>query len=88
MLNLSFRRLRARFTLLAVVALFALLLRTVAFAQPSVSNGSISGTVTDTTGAVVPNAKVTITGPTGLRSTWVHFVKAVPCMKLVRPSRV
>jgi hypothetical protein len=65
MLNLSFRRLRARFTLLAVVALSALLLRSVAFAQTSVSNGSISGTVTDTTGAVVPNAKVTITGPTG-----------------------
>jgi|SRR5580704_14149435 hypothetical protein len=57
MLNLSFRRLRARFTLLAVVALSALLLRSVAFAQTSVSNGSISGTVTDTTGAVVPNAK-------------------------------
>jgi len=65
MLNLSFRRLRARFTLLAVVALSALLLRSVAFAQTSVSNGSISGTVTDSTGAVVPNAKVTITGPTG-----------------------
>jgi type 1 fimbria pilin len=65
MLNLSFRRLRARFTLLAVVALSALLLRSVAFAQTSVSNGSISGTVTDTTGAVVPNAKVTITGPLG-----------------------
>ena len=65
MLNLSFCRLRARFTLLAVVALSALLLRSVAFAQTSVSNGSISGTVTDTTGAVVPNAKVTIAGPTG-----------------------
>ncbi len=51
MLNLSFRRLRARFTLPAVVALSALLLRSVAFAQTSVSNGSISGTVTDTTGS-------------------------------------
>src|SRR5580704_18027214 len=65
MLNLSFRRLRARFTLLALVALSALLLRSVAFAQTSVSNGSISGTVTDASGAVVPNAKVTMTGPTG-----------------------
>ena len=65
MLNLSCRRLRARFTLLAVVALSALLLRSVAFAQTSVSNGSISGTVTDATGAVVPDAKVTMTGPTG-----------------------
>src|ERR1700723_3604129 len=57
-------RLSARFTLLALVALSALLC-SVAFAQSSVSNGSISGTVTDATGAVVPNAKVTMTGPTG-----------------------
>ncbi|HXM66072.1 MAG TPA: carboxypeptidase regulatory-like domain-containing protein [Candidatus Acidoferrum sp.] len=58
-------RLSARFTLLALVALFTLLLCSVAFAQTSVSNGSISGTVTDSTGAVVPNAKVTMTGTTG-----------------------
>jgi hypothetical protein len=57
--------LSTRFTLLALVALSALLLCSVAFAQTSVSNGSISGTVTDATGAVVPNAKVTMTGPTG-----------------------
>jgi hypothetical protein len=57
-------RLSARFTLLALVALSALLLCPGAFAQTSVSNGSISGTVTDATGAVVPNAKVTLTGPT------------------------
>src|SRR6202042_1930033 len=65
MLNLSSSRLSARFTQLALVALSALLLCSVAFAQTSVSNGSISGTVTDATGAVVPNAKVTMTGPTG-----------------------
>jgi len=35
------------------------------FAQTSVSTGSIAGTVTDASGAVVANAKVTITGPTG-----------------------
>ena len=58
-------RLGARFTLLALVALSALLLCSVAFAQTSVSNGSISGTVTDATGAVVPNAKITMTGSTG-----------------------
>ncbi len=58
-------RLSARFTLPALVALSTLLLCSVAFAQTSVSNGSISGTVTDATGAVVPNAKVTMTGPTG-----------------------
>jgi hypothetical protein len=38
-------RLSARFTLLALVALHALLLCSVASAQSSVSNGSISGTV-------------------------------------------
>src|SRR6202042_3696279 len=65
MLNLSSPRLSARFTLLALVALSALMLCSVAFAQTSVSNGSISGTVTDATGAVVPNAKVIMTGPTG-----------------------
>jgi len=58
-------RFSARFTLLALVALSALLLCSVAFAQTSVSNGSISGTVTDATGAVVPDAKVILTGPTG-----------------------
>src|ERR1700735_4191452 len=65
MLNLSSPRLSARFTPLALVALSALLLCSVAFAQTSVSNGSISGTVTDASGAVVANAKVTMTGPTG-----------------------
>ncbi|MFZ0539734.1 MAG: carboxypeptidase-like regulatory domain-containing protein, partial [Candidatus Sulfotelmatobacter sp.] len=55
----------ARFTLPALVAVSALLLCSVAFAQTSVSNGSISGIVTDASGAVVPNAKVTMTGPTG-----------------------
>ena len=57
--------LSTRFTLLALVVLFALLVCSVAFAQTSVSNGSISGTVTDATGAVVPNAKVVMIGPTG-----------------------
>jgi len=58
-------RLGARLMLPALVALSTLLLCSVAFAQTSVSNGSISGTVTDSTGAVVPNAKVTMTGTTG-----------------------
>jgi hypothetical protein len=65
MLNLSPRRLSARFAMLALLALSAPLLCSVAFAQTSVSNGSISGTVTDATGAVVPGAKVTMIGPTG-----------------------
>ena len=48
-----------------MVTVSALLLSSIAIAQTTVSNGSIAGTVTDATGAVVANAKVTITGPTG-----------------------
>jgi len=54
-------RLSARVTLLALVALSALLLCSVAFAQTTVSSGSISGTVTDPIGAVVSGAKVVVT---------------------------
>jgi hypothetical protein len=59
----GFYRVGARF--IALAALSALLLGSVAVAQTSVSNGSISGAVTDASGAVVPNAKVIMTGPTG-----------------------
>ncbi|MFZ0417728.1 MAG: carboxypeptidase regulatory-like domain-containing protein [Candidatus Sulfotelmatobacter sp.] len=58
-------RTAARFVVLALIAISALFLSSVAFAQSTVSNGSIAGTVTDATGAVVPNARVTMTGPTG-----------------------
>src|SRR6202051_2934468 len=54
-------RLSARVTLLALVALSALLWCSVAFAQTTVSNGSISGWVTDPAGAVVSGAKVIVT---------------------------
>src|ERR1700688_4370749 len=54
-------RLSARVTLLTLLALSALLLCSVAFAQTTVSNGSISGSVTDPTGAVVSGAKVVVT---------------------------
>src|SRR5215469_10079865 len=49
--------------LLVCVAL--LFLGVAAVAQESAVKGNIGGIVTDTTGAVVPGAKVTLTGPTG-----------------------
>jgi len=55
----------ARFTVLALVALSALLISSIAVAQTSIATGSIQGNVTDATGALLPNAKVTVTGPTG-----------------------
>jgi hypothetical protein len=65
MLNLQSSRAQSRlaFTLF-VLAVFALI-TSVAFAQTTISTGSIVGTVTDASGAVVPNAKVVIVGPTG-----------------------
>ena len=65
MLKLNFSHPSARFMVLALVALSALLVSSVGFAQTSVSTGSIVGNVADATGALLPNAKVTVTGPTG-----------------------
>ena len=65
MLKLNSSHPRARFAVLALFTLTAVLLSSVAFAQTTVSTGNIVGTVTDSTGAVLPGAKVTITGPTG-----------------------
>ena len=59
------RDLSRRFALLVSFLAILALLSSAAFAQTTISTGSIVGTVTDASGAVVPNAKVTITGPTG-----------------------
>src|SRR5579872_1964213 len=65
MLNLNPSRACMRFSFLfALLATFALL-TAAALAQTTISTGSIVGTVTDTSGAVVQGAKVTVTGPTG-----------------------
>src|SRR6202162_4798710 len=65
MLKLNFSCPGARFALLALITLSALFLSSVAgFAQTTVSQGSIQGTVTDPTGAVVGGAKITITHKT------------------------
>src|ERR1700676_4999080 len=61
-MNLNFPCRSVRFTLLAAVVVFALVfLSSAAFAQTTVQTGSIVGTVTDPSGAVVSGAKVTVT---------------------------
>jgi hypothetical protein len=65
MLNFNSPRLSQRFSLLALVCALALVSSAVVFAQTTVSTGSIAGTVTDATGAVLTGASVTITGSTG-----------------------
>ncbi len=49
----------------ALIAILMLALSPSTWAQTTVATGSIAGTITDASGAVVPGAKVTITGPTG-----------------------
>ena len=61
-MNLNFPCRGVRFTLLATVFVFALgFLSSTSFAQTTVQTGSIVGTVTDPSGAVVSGAKVTVT---------------------------
>ncbi len=52
-----------------LVGLLVLLLNVGLFAQESAVKGNLGGIVADPTGAVVPKAKVTLTGPTGNRTT-------------------
>src|ERR1700726_354353 len=61
MLKPNFFRIGLRFALLALIALSLLLVSTVSFAQTTVAQGSIQGSITDPSGAVVPGAKITIT---------------------------
>jgi hypothetical protein len=58
MLKFNSSRMGARFM---VFALFAFLLSSLAFGQTTVATGSIVGTITDPTGAIVSGAKVTVT---------------------------
>ena len=65
MLKLDFHSARTLFVALALTTLCTALFSAVGFAQTSVSTGSIVGNVTDSTGAVLPNVKITAIGPTG-----------------------
>jgi hypothetical protein len=47
------------------VLLFTLFSMSAAFAQTTVSTGGIAGTITDHSGAVLANARITVIGPTG-----------------------
>ncbi len=59
------QRFAARCSVWLVLLTTLLLLSSAAFAQTTVATGSIVGTVTDATGAVLAGAKVTIVGSTG-----------------------
>jgi hypothetical protein len=66
MMNLNTsQRLATRVGFWLVLLTTLALLSSAAFAQTTVSTGSVVGTVTDATGAVVAGAKVTIVGSTG-----------------------
>jgi hypothetical protein len=60
-LNHNSRSQHQNFSLLPLILAFALVATGAAFAQTTISTGSIVGTVTDATGAVLEGAKVTIT---------------------------
>lgn len=64
MMSFISQRYCTRFAFFALLAAFTLS-ASLAFSQTTISTGSIVGTVTDASGAVVPGAKITITGPTG-----------------------
>lgn len=61
MLSNRFSRPRRTFDLSCLTMIWFLMAATVVWGQSTASNGSIQGTIIDPTGAVVPNAHITIT---------------------------
>lgn len=60
-MNRQFSHPGARFSILALIGLFLVFSSTLLVAQTTLSTGSINGTVTDPSGAVVSDAKISIT---------------------------
>lgn len=63
MSHVNWKQLAVRVVAVTVVVIGAGLMSTIAWAQAQGANASIIGVVTDKTGAVIPNATVTVTSP-------------------------
>ncbi len=70
----------------ALVGLLVLLLSVGLFAQESAVKGNLGGTVADATGAVVPKAKVTLTGPTGNMTTSTSWCPVIIPLRQSKPA--
>src|SRR6516225_4364421 len=61
----SANKFRILLAILCAVSMFS----AVGFGQDILTKGAVSGRILDATGAVIPGATITVSGPTGVRAT-------------------